>query len=168
MKQIAILVADFYDDLEFHYPRIRLIEEGFTVHIIGDQKGQSYKSKHGMLAKTDVAAHEVNPSDYDGLIIPGGFAPDYMRRSEGILHFAKGFAQLERPTAAICHGAWLMASTFDLKGRHMTCFHSIKDDIIHAGAIYLDQAVVVDKNYITSRTPLDLPDFMKAFIQAVK
>jgi protease I len=100
-------------------------------------------------------------------MIPGGFAPDYMRRSESILAFAKDFASLHRPVGAICHGAWLMASTFDLKGRNMTCFHSIKDDIIHAGANYLDQAVVVDKNYITSRTPLDLPQFMKAFIKAL-
>jgi protease I len=167
MKTIAILVADFYDDLEFHYPRIRLLEEGYTVHIIGDMKGVGYKSKHGMIASTDFSASEVRAKDYDGLIIPGGFAPDYMRRSESILAFARDFASLQRPTAAICHGAWLMASTFDLKGRNMTCFHSIKDDIVHAGAIYHDEAVVIDKNFITSRTPKDLPLFMKAFIKAL-
>lgn len=168
MKKIAILVADFYDDLEFHYPLIRFKEEGYHVDIIGDVKGQAYKSKHNMMVTAQFSADEVDPKDYDGLMIPGGFAPDYMRRSKSILAFAKGFASLHRPTGAICHGAWLMASTFDLKGRHMTCFHSIKDDIIHAGAIYHDEAVVVDKNYITSRTPLDLPVFMKAFIGALK
>lgn len=167
MKKIAILVADFYDDLEFHYPRIRLIEEGYQVDIIGDIKGHAYKSKHGMMVTAEFAASEVDASSYDALMIPGGFAPDYMRRSASILAFASAFAKLNRPTGAICHGAWLMCSTFDLKGRHMTCFHSIKDDIIHAGAMYHDEAVVVDKNFITSRTPLDLPVFMKAFITAI-
>jgi protease I len=167
MKTIAILVADFYDDLELYFPFYRLQEEGMTVHLIGALKNQSYKSKHGMIATSEFAANEVNPAHYDGLVIPGGFSPDYMRRSKEMVAFAKGFAQLNRPIAAICHGPWLMASVCDLKGRKLTSFYSIQDDLVHAGAIYVDAPVVVDGNYVTSRTPKDLPVFVKAFIQLV-
>jgi protease I len=167
MKTIAILVADFYDDLELYYPFYRLQEEGMTVHLIGALKNQSYKSKHGMIVTSEFAANEVNPAHYDGLVIPGGFSPDYMRRSKEMVAFAKGFAQLNRPIAAICHGPWLMASVCDLKGRKLTSFYSIQDDLVHAGAIYVDAPVVVDGNYVTSRTPKDLPVFVKAFIQIV-
>jgi protease I len=168
MKTIAILVADFYDDLELYYPFYRLQEEGWNVHLIGAIKQQGYKSKHGMIATSEFAAHEVQPSSYDGLIIPGGFSPDYMRRSKEMVAFAKGFAQLKRPIAAICHGPWLMASVCDLKGRKLTSFYSIQDDLVHAGAIYVDAPVVIDGNYVTSRTPKDLPVFVQAFIGLVK
>ena len=168
MKKIAILVADLYDDNELYYPYYRLQEAGFEVHLIGAIKGQAYKSKHGMLATSDFAAKEVNPKDYAGLLIPGGFSPDYMRRSSEIVAFAKTFADAKKPIAAICHGPWLLASVCDLKGRNVTSYYSIKDDLIHAGAIYRDEAVVVDGNYVTSRTPKDLPVFLPAFIQLIQ
>ena len=167
MKKIAILVADFYDDNELYYPYYRLQEAGFLVHLIGAIKGQGYKSKHGMLATSDFSANEVNPADYDGLVIPGGFSPDYMRRSSDIVNFAKAFADAKKPIAAICHGPWLMASVCDLKGRKLTSYYSIKDDLVHAGAIYVDAPVVVDGNYVTSRTPKDLPVFLPAFIHLI-
>lgn len=168
MKTIAILVADFYDDLELYYPYYRLQEEGMNVHLIGAIKNQAFKSKHGMLATSEYAANEVNPSAYDGLVIPGGFSPDYMRRSKEIMAFAKGFADLQRPMAAICHGPWVMASVCDLKGRQMTSFFSIQDDLKHAGAIWVDAPVVVDGHLVTSRTPKDLPVFVKTFIQLIQ
>jgi protease I len=168
MKKIAVLVADLYDDLELHYPLIRLKEEGHTVHLVGDIKGHGYKSKHGMIATAEFQASELDPKDYDAVIIPGGFSPDYMRRSESILKFVRGMGDLKKIIAAICHGPWLMASTCDLKGRQLTCFYSIKDDIIHAGAIYVDLDVVIDQNYITSRTPKDLPAFLKGIISSLK
>ncbi|MGA0876055.1 MAG: type 1 glutamine amidotransferase domain-containing protein [Bacilli bacterium] len=167
MKKIAILVADFYDDNELYYPYYRLQEAGFAVHLVGALKGQAYKSKHGMIATSDVAAGEVKASDYDGLVIPGGFSPDYMRRSSEIVQFAKGFATANKPMAAICHGPWLLASVADLKGKKLTSFFSIKDDLVHAGAIYVDAPVVVDGNLVTSRTPKDLPVFLPAFIALV-
>lgn len=168
MKTIAILVADLYDDNELYYPYFRLQEAGFAVHLIGAIKGQTYKSKHGMPAVSDLSAKEANPSDYAGLVIPGGFSPDYMRRSSDIVSFSKAFADAKKPIAAICHGPWLMASVCDLKGRKLTSYYSIKDDLIHAGAIYVDAPVVVDGNYVTSRTPKDLPVFLPAFIQLIQ
>ncbi len=168
MKKIAILVADLYDDNELYYPYYRLQEEGYQVHLIGAVKGTSYKSKHGMPAVSDEAAGNVSADDYDALVIPGGFSPDYMRRSKDIVAFAKAMADQNKPIAAICHGAWLMVSACDLKGRKLTCFHSIKDDVVNAGAIFVDEAVVIDGNYITSRTPKDLPVFLPALIQALK
>jgi protease I len=164
MKKIAILVAEFYDDNELYYPYYRLQEAGFAVHLIGASKGQAYKSKHGMIATSDLAASEANPLDYVALVIPGGFSPDYMRRSSDIVTFAKAFADSKKPIAAICHGPWLMASVCDLKGRKLTSFYSIKDDLVHAGAIYVDAPVVVDGNYVTSRTPKDLPFFLPALL----
>jgi protease I len=167
MKKIAILVAEFYDDNELYYPYYRLQEAGFQVHLIGAIKAQAYKSKHGMIATSDFAANEVNPADYAGLLIPGGFSPDYMRRSSDIVTFAKTFADAKKPIAAICHGPWLMASVCDLKNRKLTSYYSIKDDLVHAGAIYVDAPVVVDGNYVTSRTPKDLPVFLPAFIKLI-
>jgi protease I len=168
VKKIAILVADFYDDNELYYPFYRLQEAGYTVHLIGAMQGQGYKSKHGMIATSDFAAKDVKASDYDGLMIPGGFSPDYMRRSSDIIAFAKAFADAKKPIAAICHGPWLMASVCNLQGRKLTSYYSIKDDLVHAGAIYVDAPVVVDGNYVTSRTPKDLPVFLPAFIQLVE
>ena len=167
MKKIAILVADFYDDNELYYPYYRLQEAGFEVHLIGAIKGQGYKSKHGMLATSDLAAKDANPSEYVGMVIPGGFSPDYMRRSSDMVQFAKAIADAQKPIAAICHGPWLIASVCNLKGRKLTSYYSIKDDLIHAGAIYVDEAVVVDGNYVTSRTTKDLPVFLPAFIALI-
>jgi protease I len=167
MKKIAILVADFYDDFELYYPFYRLQEAGYEVHLIGAEKGVAYKSKHGMLATSTHAARDVLANDYAGLMIPGGFSPDHMRRSADMIAFGKAFAILNRPIAAICHGPWFMASTCDLKNRRLTSYMSIKDDVIHAGANWVDEAVVVDGNYITSRTPKDLPVFLPAFLQAL-
>lgn len=168
MKKIAILVADLYDDNELYYPYYRLQESGYEVHLIGALKAQAYKSKNGMIATSDLSAKEANPKDYDGLVIPGGFSPDYMRRSSDIVTFARAMADAKKPIAAICHGPWLMASVCDLKGRKMTGFYSIKDDLVHAGAIYVDAPVVVDGNYVTSRTPKDLPVFLPAFIKLIQ
>jgi len=168
VKKIAILVADLYDDNELYYPYYRLLEEGYQVDLIGALSNTTYKSKHGLPAVTTHAAKDVFAKDYDGLVIPGGFSPDYMRRSSDIVAFSKDMDKLQKPMAAICHGAWLMASACDLKNKNMTCFFSIKDDIIHAGANYLDEAVVVDGHLVTSRTPKDLPVFVKTFISVLE
>lgn len=164
MKKVAILVADLFDDNELFYPYYRFLEAGATVHLIGAIQGKTHTSKKGQTATADIAAKDVDASAYDLLMIPGGFSPDYMRRSPDIVAFAKAMNDLNKPIGAICHGAWLMISACDLKNRSMTCYHSIKDDIINAGAIYVDQEVVVDGNFVTSRTPQDLPVFMKTLL----
>ncbi|MCR3906739.1 MAG: type 1 glutamine amidotransferase [Tenericutes bacterium] len=167
MKKIAILIADLFDDKELLVPYYRCLEEGFEVDLVGAEKDTAYKSKFGLPMKSHVASKDVKANQYDGLIIPGGFSPDYMRRTKETVQFVKDMDALKKPIAAICHGPWMMASCCDLKGKRVTGFFSIKDDLVNAGATYVDDAVVVDGNLITSRTPNDLPVFMKAFISGL-
>ena len=168
MKKIAILIEELFDDKELIYPYYRMQEEGFAVDLIGAEKNVSYKSKFGMPLKSDFGSKDVSASDYDAVIIPGGFSPDYMRRTQATVDFVKAMNAQKKPIAAICHGPWLMISSCDLKGRKLTGFNSVRIDIENAGATYLDQEVVVDGNYITSRTPKDLPAFAKAIIKLLK
>ncbi|TVP95961.1 MAG: type 1 glutamine amidotransferase [Acholeplasmatales bacterium] len=168
MKRIAMLIADLYDDKELIYPHIRLQEAGYQVDLIGAEKGKPYASKHGLSSISDEAAKDIKADDYDALVIPGGFAPDYMRRSQAMIDFVKAMDAQKKPIAAICHGPWMMISGCDLKNRRLTGFFSIKDDLVNAGATYVDQAVVIDGHYITSRTPKDLPDFLQAILHALQ
>jgi protease I len=168
MKKIAILIEDLFDDKELLYPYYRMLEEGFNVDLIGAEKNFSYKSKFGMPLKSDLASKDVNANDYDAVIIPGGFSPDYMRRTQATVHFVSEMNAKHKLIAAICHGPWLMISSCNLKNRKLTGFHSVRVDIENAGAIYLDQDVVIDGNFITSRTPHDLPSFTKAIIKHLK
>lgn len=165
-KRFAVLVEDLYEDLELWYPVLRLREEGATVEIVGPKAGQSYASKHGYAAKADRAAEDVSASDYDGLIVPGGYSPDRMRRHESMVKLVTEFAKTDKPLAAICHGGWMFCSARCLQGKKVTSFSAIKDDMINAGAEWVDQEVVRDGNLITSRQPDDLPAFMKTFIEA--
>lgn len=165
LKRIAILIEDLYDDKELIYPYYRLQEAGFQVDLIGSVANNTYKSKFGMPLKSDYASKDVSPLDYDGVIIPGGFSPDYMRRCPATIDFVRSIDQQQKVVASICHGPWLMISACNLKGKNLTGFHSIRVDIENAGATYLDQSVVVDGHLITSRTPADLPDFTKAIIE---
>lgn len=164
MKRIALLIEDLFDDKELLYPYFRMQEEGFRVDLIGSEKDVTYKSKFGLPMKSDLASKDIHASDYDAVIIPGGFSPDYMRRTPATIQFVKALFEANKPIASICHGPWLMISACNLKGRKITGFHSIRVDLENAGAIYLDQEVVVDGNLITSRTPKDLPAWSKQVI----
>lgn len=164
MKKIAILIENLFDDKELIYPYYRMIEEGFTVDLIGPEANVTFKSKHGLPMKSNLASKDANSKDYEALIIPGGFSPDYMRRTEATVEFVKAMNDQNKLIAAICHGPWVMISACDLNNRKLTGFHSVKVDIENAGAIYFDKEVVVDKNFITSRTPNDLGAFMKTII----
>ena len=164
MKKIAVLIEDLFDDKELIYPYYRMQEAGFKVDLIGSLGNYAYKSKFGMPLKSDYASSEVSASDYEGVIIPGGFSPDYMRRCQATIDFVRALDQQQKPIASICHGPWLMISACNLKGKRLTGFHSIRIDIENAGATFLDQSVVVDGHLITSRTPADLPVFVKAII----
>jgi len=163
----AILVEQQYQEMEVWYPLYRLREAGCKVTVVGPEAGQSYPSKLGYPCKSDKSAREVSANDFDVLVIPGGFAPDYMRRNEAIVKLVSTMAEQNKVVAAICHGPWVLCSTQALKGRRATCFFSIKDDVCNAGATYVDQEVVRDGNLITSRKPDDLPAFMQAIAQAV-
>lgn len=162
MKKIAILVETLFDEQELIYPYHRLRED-FEVHLIGTDKDTVYSSKSGFQIKSTHGSAEVKADDYAALYIPGGFSPDYMRRSPSSRALVEAFDRQKKPIAAICHGAWMLASCCDLRGREVTSFFSIKDDLIHAGAVWLDQEVVVSENLVTSRNPGDLPALIKTF-----
>jgi protease I len=164
----AVLVEPQYQEMEVWYPIYRLREAGARVTVVGPEAGQNYPSKLGYPCKSDKAARDVSAADFDVLVIPGGFAPDYLRRHDAILRLVSGMAEQGKVVAAICHGAWVLCSTQALKGKKATCFFAIKDDVINAGASYVDQEVVRDGNLITSRKPDDLPAFLQAIVQAVK
>ena len=166
-KKIAILVEDSYEDLELWYPYYRLLEEGADVKLIGPE-AKVYQSKHGYPAEANLSAAEAKADDFQGIIVPGGYAPDKLRRYPKILDLVREVFENGGIVASICHGPWVLISTNILKGKKTTGFNSIKDDLVNAGAIYLDKEVVVDNNLITSRTPQDLPAFLPAIIAALQ
>jgi protease I len=165
MKRIAILIEDLFNERELIYPYYRLLEEGYEVHLVGPKKDTVYTSKSGLTEKSTHASNEIRAEDYDGVVIPGGFSPDFMRRTKATVDFVRDMDKLNKPVAAICHGGWMLASACNLKGKKVTSFFSIKDDMVHAGAEYVDEEVVVSGNIITSRNPNDLPVFLKAIIE---
>jgi protease I len=167
-KRAAILVEQQYQEMEVWYPLYRLREAGCKVTVVGPEAGQTYPSKLGYPAKSDKAARDVSADDFDLIVVPGGFAPDFIRRTEAMIRLVSDMAEQGKVVAAICHGPWVLCSTQALKGRKATCFFAIKDDVINAGAKYSDAEVVRDGNIITSRKPDDLPAFMQAILQAVK
>jgi protease I len=167
-KRAAVLVEQLYQEMEVWYPVYRLREAGCKVTVLGPEAGQSYPSKHGYPIKSDKAARDVSADDLDLLIIPGGYAPDHMRRCEPMVRLVSTMAEQGKVVAAICHGPWMLCSTQALKGRKATCFFAIKDDVINAGGKYVDAEVVRDGNIITSRKPDDLPAFMQAVIGAAR
>jgi deglycase len=164
-KRIAVLVEQQYQELEVWYPYYRLKEAGATVVMVGPKAGETYPSKLGYPAKSDKAAKDVSAGEFDAVVIPGGFAPDYFRRDPATIQFVKDMHARGKLVAAICHGPWLLCSTPALKGRKATCFFAIKDDVTNAGATYVDEETVVDGNVITARKPDDLPAFTTAIIR---
>jgi len=165
-RKIAVFIAELYEDLEFWYPLLRMKEAGAEVESIGP-KSAEYRGKHGLSGKADIGIEKASPDDYDALIIPGGYAPDHMRRSSGMVDFVREINSGERVIAAICHGPWMLASAEIIEGKEVTSFFSIRDDLIHAGANWADREVARDGNIITSRMPGDLPAFCRAVIEAL-
>ena len=164
----CVLVEQQYQEMEVWYPIYRLREAGCKVTVVGPEAGQTYPSKLGYPAKSERAAKDVSADDFDLIVIPGGFAPDFLRRSDAVLRLVCAMAEQGKPVAAICHGPWVLCSTQALKGKKATCFFAIKDDVSNAGANYVDAEVIRDGNIITSRKPDDLPAFMQTILQAVK
>ncbi|HHT9119490.1 MAG TPA: type 1 glutamine amidotransferase domain-containing protein [Candidatus Hypogeohydataceae bacterium YC41] len=165
-KKVLILVEDDYEDLEGWYPKLRLLEEGAGVVVAGPEK-KVYKSKHWYPMEADCKVDDVNWEDFDAVIIPGGYAPDRLRRYPAVVDIVRAMGQAGKVVASICHGAWVPISAGIVKGKRMTCFFAIKDDLKNAGALYEDKVVVVDGNMISSRQPSDLPDFLKAIIKTL-
>jgi protease I len=163
-KRIAVLVEDEYQVIELWYPYYRMKEAGAEVKLVGTGRATQFKSKRGY---ADLAAADARVSDFDAVIIPGGYAPDLMRRSKEMVGFVHDMDSAGKPVAAICHAGWMIASAKIVKGRRATCFYSVKDDLVAAGADWVDEPVVVDGNLITSRTPEDLPAFCQAIVKAL-
>ena len=168
-KKAIVLVDQLYQELEVWYPLYRLREEGAEAILVGPEAGVSYPSKVGYPAVSDKAAANVSMRDYDCLIIPGGYAPDHMRRHKPINSLVADAMQQNKVVGAICHAGWMLCSAPGaLRGRKVTSFFAIKDDMVNAGAEWVDAEVVRDGNLVTSRKPDDLPAFMQTLLQALK
>ena len=165
-KHIAILAEDDYQELELHYPRLRLIEAGARVSVVGGGK-DVYHSGKGYAVKPDADASAVNADDFDAVVIPGGMAPDKMRRNDAMVALVRQLSAAGKPVAWICHAGWVPISADIIKGRRVTSFPSIRDDMLNAGADWVDEEVVVDGHLISSRIPDDLPAFCKALLAAL-
>lgn len=165
-KRVAVLVEDLFEDLELWYPALRMKEEGAEVILIGPEK-RTYKGKYGVPAEADMVSSQAKADDFDAVIIPGGYSPDRMRRDPKLVDFVREMGEKGKVVAAICHGPWMLVSAKLLKGKRTTALFAIKDDLVNAGAEFVDAEVVIDGNIITSRTPKDLPAFCKAIIEAI-
>ncbi len=168
MKKIVALVDEVYEDLELWYPRIRLEEEGWKVVVAGPEKGREYHGKHGYPCRPEAAIDAIEASQFDALLVPGGFAPDKLRRIEHVKSLVRDFNADGKLIAFICHAGWVLISAGILRGRRATSTVGIRDDMLNAGAIWLDEPLVVDGNLVSSRTPADLPQFGQGMVQWLK
>ena len=166
-KKVLFFAGPLYEDLELWYPKIRLEEEGAATTVAGLGE-KTYPGKRGYPVVVDADVDQVDAAVFDGLVIPGGFAPDQLRRSDKVLRLTREIYLAGKPLAFICHAGWVPISAKILKGKRATSVRAIKDDMENAGVIWEDAAVVVDGNLISSRTPADLPDFCKALIAALR
>jgi protease I len=166
-KRVAVLAENMYQELELWYPLLRLREAGAETFVVGTGTADTYTSKAGYPVQVDVIADEVKADDIDAVVIPGGYAPDLMRRSPAMVNLVREASAQGKVVAAICHAGWMLASADVVKGKKATCFFAIKDDLINAGATYVDAEVVRDGNLVTSRVPSDLPAFCRTIIGAL-
>lgn len=164
---MAVLVEDHYQVLEVWYPYLRLREEGIKTILVGTGK-KEYKSKEGYLALEELSIKQAKSEDFAAVVIPGGYAPDILRRFPQVNNFVKEMDKKGKIVAAICHAGWVLVSAGILKARTVTGFSAIKDDLVNAGAKFVDKEVVVDRNLITSRNPYDLPAFCREIIKKLK
>ena len=166
-RRILVFVGDIYEDLELWYPRLRLIEAGAEVVVAGPVSGKTYAGKNGYPCVADAAIDDMSAADFDGVVVPGGFMPDKLRRDPAVLEIVREFAAAEKLVAAVCHGGWIPISAGVYDGVRVTGSPGIKDDLVNAGAIWEDAAVVVDRHFVSSRKPDDLPDFCRGILEVL-
>lgn len=164
-RRVLIFTGDIYEDLELWYPKLRLEEAGAKTTLAGPEAGKTYTGKNGYPCVSDAAIADMNAEEFDALVVPGGFMPDKLRRDPQVLELVRAFQTAGKPIAAICHGGWIPISAGVYRGVRVTGSPGIKDDLVNAGAVYEDAAVVVDGNHVTSRRPDDLPDFCRELIR---
>lgn len=166
-KRVAVLAETMYQELELWYPLLRLREAGAETFVVGSGSAERYESKLGYPVSVDMAASQVSADDVDAVIIPGGYAPDHMRRYPAMVGLVRDAFAKGKVVAAICHAGWMLASAGIARGKTVTSVSAIKDDLINAGATWVDQEVVRDGNLITSRVPSDLPVFCRTIVEAL-
>ncbi|MFC7062854.1 type 1 glutamine amidotransferase domain-containing protein [Halobacillus seohaensis] len=162
-KKVIALVSKDFEDLELWYPLLRLQEEGATVHLVGEEAGKEYPGKYGVPATADYSFDDISPEDYDGILVPGGWSPDKLRRYDSVLNMVRHMNDNKKPIGQICHAGWVLISAGILEGRQVTSTPGIKDDMTNAGATWQDEAVVLDGHIVSARRPPDLPPYAKAF-----
>ncbi len=163
-KRVLCLVHEAFEDLEFWYPYYRLQEEGATLTVAGETRGAVYHGKYGVPATAEIAYREAKPENYDALLVPGGWAPDKIRRFPEVKELVRAMDQRGAVLGQICHAGWVFISAGILKGRKVTSTPAIRDDMENAGALWVDEPVVVDRNLVSSRRPPDLPQYLRALI----
>ena len=166
-KQILMFVGDIYEDLELWYPKLRLVEAGAKVVVAGPEAQQQYAGKNGYPCISDIAIEDVQVDDWDGLVVPGGFMPDKLRRNDQVLAIVRQFDFSGKLIAAVCHGGWIPISAGVYRNVRVTGSLGIKDDLVNAGAIWEDKPVVVDRHFVSSRKPDDLPDFCRGILSVL-
>ncbi|MGJ3243861.1 MAG: type 1 glutamine amidotransferase domain-containing protein [Opitutales bacterium] len=166
-KQILMFVGDIYEDLELWYPKLRLEEAGATVVVAGESDTADYVGKHGYPCRADCRIDGLSADDFDALVIPGGFMPDKLRRNDTVLELTRAFDRAGKVIGMICHAGWIPISAGILKGRTVTSTPGIRDDLVNAGATWVDEALVVDGHIVSSRRPPDLPAFGRALVEAI-
>jgi protease I len=164
-KRVLIFVGDDYEDLELWYPKLRLLSAGAEVVVAGPQARQSYVGKNGYPCESDVAIADVRGEEFHGVVVVGGWMPDKLRRDPKVLTLVKHFADTGKLVASICHGPWINISAGICRGLKMTSTPGIRDDLVNAGAEWIDAPVVVDRNHISSRRPPDLPEFGEKIVE---
>ena len=166
-KRVLALVGDVYEDLELWYPKLRMAEAGAEVVVAGPSANATYHGKNGYPCVADAAIDAMAAADFDGLLCPGGFMPDKLRRDACVLQLVRDFHEQNKLIAAICHGGWIPISAKVYRGVRVTGSLGIKDDLINAGAIWEDASVVVDRHFVSSRKPDDLPDFCQGMLRVL-
>ncbi len=166
-KRILTFVGDDYEDLELWYPKLRLEEAGAHVTIAGQAAGKTYHGKHSYPSVSDIDIAEMEAGDFHGVVIPGGWMPDKLRRDPKVLQLVADFEKQNKLIASICHGPWIDISAKVVRGYQYTSTPALKDDLTNAGAIWVDQPVVVDRNHVSSRRPSDLPLFLKGILSVL-
>jgi protease I len=165
--RIAVLIENTYQDLEFWYPTLRLRAAGAEVKVVGESAGKNYSGSHGYPAQAEVGATDIRADDFDGVVIPGGYAPDKMRRNKAMVELVRNMDRSGKLVAAICHAGWMLAEADIVRGRRTTSVANIRTDLINAGANWQDAEVVIDRNIVTSREPKDLPAFGEAIVETL-
>jgi len=167
-KRIAVLAESEFEDLEMWYPVLRLREAGHEVTVVGSGSAPEYKGKYGLKIKVDKNIDEVSPQDFDGLVVPGGWAPDKMRRYPAMVDLVRVMDESKKPIASICHGGWMLASARVCQGRRLASTPGIRHDLENAGATWIDEPAVVDGHHVSARRPEDLPDFMREYLKLLE